>query len=230
MESTQPPGKRSSLAAVWRVISYFVLHFGVQLGVAVLSGMIWGMAGGEGSNSTIDSLNLLIPAVIVLAIMRRRLGAEWELEGFWRIGRLPFATIALCAGVGFAMNIAINGLFASLLSVAADGETERTLMTSMLDGSLLGFIAVNLAIPVIEETVFRGIMLKRMRETKLKLPAALIIQAVLFAALHTGGVQITYSFIMGIIYGLIYIRAGSVLPAIAAHITFNALSAASCNS
>jgi hypothetical protein len=86
------------------------------------------------------------------------------------------------------------------------------------------FMATNLAAPIIEEVIFRGIVLERLRKIKMNIWAALVIQALIFAAFHIGGVQMTYTFFLGIILGLVYLWSGSVWAAIIVHFVFNVMS------
>ncbi len=79
-------------------------------------------------------------------------------------------------------------------------------------------IVVLLLAPIIEELVFRGLIFSRF---KLALPfiAALILQAIEYALLYDG---LGLSFSMAIVFGIVVFWTGSIYPAIAAHIGFNA--------
>lgn len=52
---------------------------------------------------------------------------------------------------------------------------------------------------------------------------AIVLQAVLFGFIHGTPVQIGYAFLMGLLFGYIRYRTGSILPTIAAHAAFNAM-------
>ena len=53
--------------------------------------------------------------------------------------------------------------------------------------------------------------------------AAVLIQAALFGVVHGHPVQIGYAFILGLIFGWMRYRSRSILPTVAAHMTFNAM-------
>jgi hypothetical protein len=63
--------------------------------------------------------------------------------------------------------------------------------------------------------------LEYLKKIKLNIKWALVIQAFIFALFHTGGVQITYTFALGIILGLIYLWSGTIWVPLIAHIVFN---------
>ena len=76
-------------------------------------------------------------------------------------------------------------------------------------------------IPILEETVFRGLIgdrLSRALPKWLALPFA----AALFALMHGNILWISYAFISGLILMSIYYRFDSILPCISFHLAFNA--------
>ena len=52
---------------------------------------------------------------------------------------------------------------------------------------------------------------------------AVVLQAALFGLIHGTPVQIGYAFVMGLLFGYIRHRTGSILPTIVAHAAFNAM-------
>ena len=76
--------------------------------------------------------------------------------------------------------------------------------------------------PVAEELVFRGVIQSRL-ERAMPVWIAMVLQAVLFGFIHGTPVQIGYAFLMGLLFGYIRYRTGSILPTIAAHAAFNAM-------
>jgi|HubBroStandDraft_4_1064222.scaffolds.fasta_scaffold00006_176 membrane protease YdiL (CAAX protease family) len=78
--------------------------------------------------------------------------------------------------------------------------------------------------PIVEEIVFRGIVL----EGFVKLTngvVAVVVSAVIFAGMHaSGGVdQVVGAFAFGLFAGWLYLRTRSVAPTSAAHIVYNAV-------
>jgi membrane protease YdiL (CAAX protease family) len=76
-------------------------------------------------------------------------------------------------------------------------------------------------IPILEETVFRGLIgdrLSRALPKWLALPFA----AAVFALMHGNILWIAYAFISGLILMSIYYRFDSILPCVSFHLAFNA--------
>lgn len=95
-------------------------------------------------------------------------------------------------------------------------------------GVLLSLAAVALVPAVCEEALFRGALLPALL-TRLRAPAAVIVSASLFAAIHTmptkdDGVtlyQVPQAFLVGAALAVLRLRSGSLLPGILAHTLYN---------
>jgi uncharacterized protein len=83
------------------------------------------------------------------------------------------------------------------------------------------FLTIAIMAPVIEEIVFRGLLQKSL---SLHLPAAvaIAISALAFAALHLDYYAFPAVFIMGAIFGFIYLKTGSLRVNIVLHVLNNA--------
>lgn len=83
------------------------------------------------------------------------------------------------------------------------------------------FLAVLFA-PIAEEVLFRGIvtqlLLNKYHPTK-----AIIISALIFALIHVNPSQIPGAFVMGLLFGWIFHKTGSLIPCIIMHFINNAI-------
>ena len=133
------------------------------------------------------------------------------------------------AGLGFV----VAGFFAgfNVVQLLVFGLTDITRffpsyeeVSEMLSsGSVaLQIITVGIAAPVVEEMVFRGILMNRMKW--MPTGAAVIIQAVLFSVVHLNLFQSLYAFLAGILLGMVFIKFRSLIMVIIGHISFNLIS------
>lgn len=74
--------------------------------------------------------------------------------------------------------------------------------------------------PFVEELMFRSILLKMFGASS-GMFFSVVITSVLFAFSHTEGVQIVYTFALGLILALVRIKSTSLWNAIALHLAFN---------
>ncbi len=126
---------------------------------------------------------------------------------------------ALFAGAG--LNLAFSGLL-PLLPLPDDilkGYAEASSRYEAPDNILM-FQTVFL-VPVLEETVFRGLVGDRFSKALPKwiaIPAA----ALVFALMHGNILWMSYAFLSGLLLMWLYLKTRSVLPCIAFHMMFNA--------
>ncbi|MBQ1409958.1 MAG: CPBP family intramembrane metalloprotease [Oscillospiraceae bacterium] len=80
-----------------------------------------------------------------------------------------------------------------------------------------------LAAPVTEEFVFRRCLIDRLRPYGEK--AALIVSALVFGLFHSAANQVCYAFLLGLVFGYVYLRTGRLRYSMLLHILINSMSA-----
>lgn len=88
------------------------------------------------------------------------------------------------------------------------------------DLSTLTFLYVVILGPIVEELAFRGVTFEYARRAASG-NVAVVVQAILFAALHMNAMQMIYTFIVGLAFGYLAAKTGNILIPIAAHILYN---------
>jgi hypothetical protein len=84
-----------------------------------------------------------------------------------------------------------------------------------------GYVTIALVTPIAEELLFRGVIQPQLGQL-IKVKDALIVQAALFSAFHLSPVILVTHFIMGLAFGWLRLRSGSLLPGILLHAAWNA--------
>jgi membrane protease YdiL (CAAX protease family) len=136
----------------------------------------------------------------------------------WHTGR-PAAGILLGAGVGGALS---GLLLAGVSSAAGHLSPDPRIVTLMSEGDL-AHIVVTIGItcicaPLIEEVLFRGLLLESLRTKGRRV--ALWGSGIAFAIWHLNPSALRYYAVMGLLLGGLYLRRGLVCS-IAAHVAFN---------
>jgi membrane protease YdiL (CAAX protease family) len=164
----------------------------------------------------------LLPAAAASA------GANLQPRRFLLLARRPTARqlgLALAAGAaGFAVASALVALFSLLLprSWVEAHDVSRLFVGSPARRGIMLALTAGLA-PVCEEIAFRGYLQSALR-ARLSDRDALLVGATLFAALHLNPVSLPGLFLLGLLFGWLALRSGSVWPAAVAHGTNNAIS------
>ncbi len=151
--------------------------------------------------------------------------------------RMRWYDIPLGVAVGFVGQQLLVGLvywpIFKLLGHSVDvGQVAQKLTGSAhgVSGELLIFGLVAVGAPLAEEIFFRGLtqraLLKQSRLARLNPWFAIVVTAAFFAASHFQFVQFPALFVFGLVLGVLAWRTERLGPGIWAHVTFNAVAAA----
>lgn len=130
--------------------------------------------------------------------------------------------------ISFATLYAGNFVSSILVSIYSlvTGNTPENAVSQMLMGSsvIINIIVVGIIAPVVEEVIFRKIILDRTRKYGEK--TALFLSALIFGLSHLNVYQMFYAFGIGLVLGFVYLRYGKLIHTIMIHFVINIISAA----
>ena len=116
-----------------------------------------------------------------------------------------------------SITIGLSALVTYLLSFAGIGGTEA------LTGPVFELLILHALVPaVLEETLFRYVPLTLIAPYSKR--SAVIVSALLFAVAHCNLAQLPYAFVAGIIFAVIDIAVGSIIPSVVMHLLNNVAS------
>lgn len=171
----------------------------------------------------ITSLVYLIPAAVFIpwryfAVTEHRKGRCPQKN---KLLPSPFGWAVLLA---FFMQHAVTLLMAFIAALMPKAVSEYSSMiesSGISKYSVMWFIATVVLPPLVEETVFRGLIYTYLRRTGMCFLAANLIQAVLFGVYHMNLVQGIYAAVLGFVMGYLVHRYKSLFISIAFHAAFN---------
>lgn len=99
----------------------------------------------------------------------------------------------------------------------------------MLARRPLGILAIALLGPMAEEVCFRGAIIGGMLRDGRHPWSAIVVSAVLFGLIHLNPAQIPFATAMGVVFGMLYVRTGSLLLPMLVHIVNNTASVVTIN-
>lgn len=222
-----------------------LLSVGIQLlitfflmGVSALTGGIWYQASGrfKGTELLMDLFNLWsqkefnTSIMVVYALCSMVIFGLWyyiQYDGIYLIRPrnvfhpLSLLGILLLVPGGQFLTTYIVNVTAALFPSWLDAY-EKLIENAGLSGSLsIGMFCYSILIgPITEELIYRGVTL---RQAKKCLPfwAANLMQALLFGLYHMNLMQGIYAFFIGLIFGYVSEKSGSIHSSILLHILFN---------
>ncbi len=116
----------------------------------------------------------------------------------------------------------LGTLVTALLSAVTGNTQEAAIITYATSEDLwMKLLVMVVLAPVLEEVVFRKMLIDRMHPYGQRL--AVLVSAAMFGLFHGNLTQFFYAFGLGLVFGYVYIRTGSLKGSIALHMLVNFL-------
>ncbi len=161
----------------------------------------------------------LIEVVIILIFCRINKANIKTATGFNKVKPITYLLVfLLCITIHPFIN-----MFGVLTNIFIPGGNEAISSQLLNNGFILNTIFAAILPALVEEFIFRGMLLNTYVQTN-RLRASILLSALVFALYHFNLIQGLYAFVLGIIIGLIFVLTDSVLPCMLFHFTFNGIS------
>ena len=202
MSSTIHSGLRAAL--------FFAAFFAVQLVITLLGTLI--STDLVGNSLLLVGIQLLSSLLIIVLFLSLR----WAVVSAHYFQTRPWDVFLWAAVLALGTVIPSEALN-EVLGVEMPKEMENILMEIVK--SPLGYFTIAIIVPLAEELVFRGAILRVL------LPegrwVAIVISALLFGLAHGNLAQLPHAFLLGLLLGWMYARTGSILPGFVVHLVNN---------
>ena len=228
MEHRHPYTARGVLTALGKSALYVLFFLGVQLltGAIYAAIAIAGSAlrpGGFDPQSILDGADtatLLADFFIAAGLLLWFKIRQTPLSEAVCLRRCSGWSAGFCVSAGIVLYV-LTDLALSLLPEAwmAAYNADMSVLTSTGLNTFLTMAGLG---PLAEELTFRGVIQTRL-ERAMPPWLALVLQAAIFGLVHGTPIQMVYAFLMGLAFGFLRRRTGSILPGFAAHAAFNAM-------
>lgn len=93
---------------------------------------------------------------------------------------------------------------------------------SGMSRNVFGIVSIVVVAPLTEELLFRGAILGHLLRTMKKPGHAILVSALIFGLIHVNPAQVPFAFCLGLVFGWLYWRTGSLIPGILGHFLNNA--------
>jgi membrane protease YdiL (CAAX protease family) len=119
-----------------------------------------------------------------------------------------------------ALLLTITSALNLLMRAVPLSAWEESMFSRMADGSIAAVLAVCVLAPLLEEMLFRGIVLRGFLQ-RYPRGQAIFMSALFFGAAHMNIYQFVVGFVMGTVLAWLYERTRSLIPCIALHAAYN---------
>ncbi len=170
-------------------------------------------------------LSFVLPIIVQVGIIiwgifliKPNLKSLFTLNGFKITTLLKIAVVGV--GVQTVMSI-LAQLISFVLEVFGLGmaTVELTMTDDPISYSIFMYFYACILGPVIEEVLYRGVLLQGLRKYNEKL--AIIITSLIFGLMHLNYQQFIFASVLGIVLSAVTLKCNSIYPAIFAHIFVN---------
>lgn len=165
-------------------------------------------------------LAVIVTILIARSTLRQKVSDVWKRPQCSRNDLLKWLVLALgAAGAGSLLSDGLSALFkfAGLKLASPDFNLSGSRNADIIMAAYVCVIG-----PVLEETLFRGMILQSLRPWGDWF--AVVTSSVLFGLAHMNLVQGIPAVLLGIVFGFITVKSGSILPSAILHIINNTLS------
>ncbi|MBQ1880792.1 MAG: CPBP family intramembrane metalloprotease [Lachnospiraceae bacterium] len=200
--------KRAGWAYMWMVIFYIVASL-------VMSFLF------EEANTLLAALLteliLIVPVVYYVSRSRAGLREQLHLKGIKPSTVVLSLVYLMCC---YPMVLSMNAF-----SMAVSGNNEAMDITGEFMGlpAFIVWLIIGFVGPVVEELAFRGAIMGGLLSTgRIFTPA--LLSGLLFGLMHMNLNQFSYTFCVGVMWGLLVEASGSILTSMICHVTMNSIS------
>ncbi len=224
-----------------KVICYVLLFLGSQLLISFAMGVVNGIKVGMEAAATgtmpsneeiingttefmMSNMNwlALISGVLTLVVLwlffiirKKKVFREASLRKFEANKVLPIILLGIAAAFFISCALTLLPLPESLMEAYMESSQGLT------SGSLpVIFISTVIVAPIVEEVVFRGLVLSRLKKA-MNVWVAVVISSLLFGLMHAQLLWVIYAFALGMLLAIVAERLNSIGASIILHMAFN---------
>lgn len=187
---------------MWKDIKYFAV--GLCTGIAYV--FLFSIMRMNIPNRTVVIMLETVITIVLIVILNKKKYISTE-----KIKRKKLLFFSILAGIGGAYFHS----FTVLIPMPAEIVSQAVTTFQWKD-----YLEMCLLLPIIEELIFRGMILKYFR-LNYSLKSSIILSAVIFGILHGGIMNIPIAFVIGLLLAYILFLTDDIIYPILVHITIN---------
>ncbi len=160
---------------------------------------------------------ILVNVLLISYAVKRKNFESFMIQNDLKQLRLSFLPVA------FVSTLALFFVVDPLDQILPSSKIHLNYLEELMRLKTYSFIVIVVIVPILEEILFRGIILRDLLH-KFSPFRAIAISALLFAAIHFNLAQLVTGFIGGLFLGYLFWQTKSILTCISAHMVYNAFS------
>lgn len=195
-----------------KTIKLILYYFGYQLGFSGITLVISKFV-------AMDTITMTSLAMVVSTLVM-----TWHLlhHGYVSFANDKYRALTLPV-LGVSVVFVFSAMYVLNLVIEQAGipnTMEETFLA--MSRNPLGILSIVLLAPILEELLFRGAIQGELQR-QMKPWVAITVSSLFFGLVHMNPAQIPFAFLLGMIFGWLYYRTGSLIPGIVGHVLNNSV-------
>jgi membrane protease YdiL (CAAX protease family) len=242
LNQSAPLGKRFPTIA--NSVGWIGMYFGFQIAFTIVTLIVAAVAdstmrddllSGDPQRTQEALLGASVPLLAALVLaglasllimgLQLRMQQRHQLIGVFTPNRWTwFRTASAAIGLSVA-TFALNALYGRLVLQGKNSQAQTTAIVKGLSGTgakVIGFLAIVVIGPIVEEMLFRG-YLQTALANRMKPWLAIVVASCAFAAIHLQPAAFPMLALVGGVFGYLYHRTGSLRVSMTLHMLNNGL-------
>lgn len=218
-QQTQQP--RSVARSIGDIILYIAVFYVSQLVFSFLTAGVASIATGKGLGQIMQEVadtNVLIISLVLASAFSLCLFVKlkWAPVSANWLRSHPWAVLTWAALLSLG-SILPSEWIVEKMQVEMSQAQEQ--LFEQIMGKPIGYLAIGIFAPLVEELVFRGAILRKLLTlfSQRWHWAAIAISALIFGLMHGNLAQGMHAFVIGLLIGWMFYRTGSILPGVMFH-------------
>jgi membrane protease YdiL (CAAX protease family) len=217
--STQQP--RSVARSIGDIILYIAVFYVSQIVFSFLTAGVASIVTGKGLGQIMQEVadtNVLIISLVLASAFSLCLFVKlkWSPVSANWLRSHPWAVLTWAALLSLG-SILPSEWIVEKMQVEMSQAQEQ--LFEQIMGKPIGYLAIGIFAPLVEELVFRGAILRKLLTlfSQRRHWAAIAISALIFGLMHGNLAQGMHAFVIGLLIGWMFYRTGSIIPGVMFH-------------
>ena len=212
---------------MWKIIKLIIYFYLYQVLFTALVTLpeIWTQLMNNGGNTNGFTGAKITITATCLALVLSGITMIWHLIHFKYV-KFNLKSFGEVSGKTIALSIPLivaGMIFANLCCEFLNLPDYIQATSYAMSRNVFGILSITVMAPLVEELLFRGAIQGHLLQRGIKPLPAILFSSAIFGLIHMNPIQIPFAFAIGLIFGWLYYRTGSLVPGIIGHFINNSI-------
>lgn len=200
-----------------RILKLIIYYFGYQLGFSAVA-MVVSKTFVPMDMATMTSLVMVISTLVMMWHLLHFKYVDLSQDKFGGVSRqVLLVSVVFVFAAMYVLNLLIE-------QTGLPNSNEEAFIA--MSRNPFGLLSIALLAPILEELLFRGAIEGYLLREGRSPWGAIVVSSLIFGVVHMNPAQIPFAFLLGMMFGWLYYRTGSLLPGVVGHVLNNSVAVA----